>query len=322
MMDIIAPVPEKLLAEQDIIKGGMTLVDEKRALAIHRALKKSAKTTQVSVQEVAGGSAANTMAGIAALGLRAAYISKVADDALGQRFRAGLHEAGLFYETPPTTSGPATARCMIAVTPDGERSMSTFLGATTQIRRADVVRKHIEAASILYLEGYLFDKPTAKAALEKAASIAVAAGRKVALTLSDDFCVHQHRDDFNRLVDNHVDILFANETELLSLTQKDDFEAALESLKNRCETACITRSEKGSVILNGNTRYDIPASPVDNVVDTTGAGDQYAAGVLTGHALGLAWPDCGWLGSLSAAEVISHYGARPITSIHKIAIGA
>lgn len=313
IMDVIGTVPDTLLTEQDIVKGGMTLVDEDRALAIHAAIEAVDAT-----QEIAGGSAANTLVGIAELGVPSAYIGKVKNDALGQRFTDGLRASGLRFETTPTTDGPATARCIIAVTQDGERSMSTFLGATTRLTKDDVIKSHVEAAKILYLEGYLFDSDDAKAAFVKAAEIAQAAGNEVALTLSDDFCVHNHRASFQHLVDNHVDILFANETELLSLYEQTDFETALKILGDHSKTACITRSEKGSVILSGGARYDIPVMAVDNVVDSTGAGDQYAAGVLAGRCMDMTWAEAGRLGSLCAAEVISHIGARPETPIKSL----
>jgi len=313
IMDVIAPVPDSLLDSQNIVKGGMTLIDEARALDLHKVLK-----TVTPPIEVAGGSAANTMVGISELGVKSAYIGKVANDGLGKRFTKGLRQSGLVFDTTPTASGPATARCIIAVTPDGERSMSTFLGATTRLTKRDIVKSQIQNARIIYLEGYLFNTEQTKAAFVKAAEIAHAAGRDVALTLSDDFCVHLHRGSFQHLVDNHVDILFANETELLSLYEKTDFESALKKLGKHCKTACVTRGENGSVILSEGRRYDIAAKAVDKVVDTTGAGDQYAAGVLAGRALGLDWPDAGRLGSICAAEVISHYGARPETPIHEM----
>lgn len=304
IMDVIAPVSDQDLERMDVVKGGMTLIDEARALSLHAQFGESPR-------EIAGGSAANTLVGIAMLGVKSAYIGKVADDSVGQRFAEGMQEAGVTFDTPPLKGGEATARCLIAVTPDGERSMSTFLGASVYFSETDVARKRIEASSLVYMEGYLFDRDEAKAAYVSAAEMAHAAKKTVALTLSDAFCVGRHRESFKHLVDNHVDIVFANEAELLSLHETSDFEEALEKLAKSGTIACITRSEKGSIILADGERHTIPAAPVDKVVDTTGAGDQYAAGVLAGRALGMSWPDAGYLGSRCAAEVISHYGARP-----------
>lgn len=307
IMDIITPTSDQNLTDMSIVKGGMTLIDQDTAIS----LTEQFSALKAEQREVAGGSAANTLVGISNLNLKAAYIGKTADDALGKRFANGMAEAGVHFETQPLVGGEATARCLIAVTPDGERSMSTFLGASVEFGKDDVIKDLIEASDILYLEGYLFDKPAAKEAFVKAAEIAQAAGRKVSFTLSDAFCVDRHRASFKHLVDNHVDIVFANEAELLSLYETDDFDTALKMIEDHAETACITRSEKGSVITSQGQMYTIPACPVDKVVDTTGAGDQYAAGVLAGHAMGLGWEEAGSLGSKCAAEVISHYGARP-----------
>lgn len=311
IMDIIAPVSDNDLKQMVVTKGAMTLIDEARALDLHGQLKGAGG----DLREIAGGSAANTLVGIAMMGVASGYIGKVADDAVGTRFVSGMQDVGVDFKTPPLKDGEATARCLIAVTPDGERSMSTFLGASVYFSKSDVARDMIESAKILYLEGYLFDRDEAKAAFVAAAEIAKAAGRDVALTLSDSFCVDRHRESFKRLVDNHVDIVFANEAELLSLYQVNDFEEALSLLVKQAKVACVTRSEKGSVIIENGMVHNIDAEPVDNIVDTTGAGDQYAAGVLAGRAMGLSWPDAGVLGSRCAAEVISHYGARPEVKI-------
>ena len=310
IMDVIAPVPDQFLNDNAIDKGAMTLIDEARAVDLHGKLAAHAEP-----KEIAGGSAANTLAGIAMLDIPAAYVGKVADDDVGDRFAKGMREAGLDFDTTPLKGQDATARCLIAVTPDGERSMNTFLGASVQFDREDIIREQVEAAKIVYMEGYLFDKDAAKAAFVKAAEIAQAADRKVALTLSDVFCVDRHRDSFKHLVDHHVDILFANEMELLSLYPGMDFDSAIHELAKAGKIACVTRSEKGSVILEGGNQHVIPIEPVDTVVDTTGAGDQYAAGVLAGHVMGMSWADAGYLGSRCAAEVISHYGARPLKKI-------
>jgi sugar/nucleoside kinase (ribokinase family) len=321
IMDVIAPVPDSFLSKENIQKGGMTLIDEPRAIALHQALSKSSG----DVHEVAGGSAANTMVGIAQLGVRAAYFGKVAPDALGKRFSKGMKAAGVDFVTRPAKNSAATARCLIAVTNDGERSMSTFLGASTAFQKADMNAAMIRSAKVIYLEGYLFDAPPAKAAFVRAAEIARQSGTQVALTLSDSFCVDRYRSDFRALVDNHVDILFANEAEILSLYETDRIDTALDALAGAKKVACITRSEKGSVIQDATRRYHVPAVPLSKMgvgkpVDTTGAGDQYAAGVLAGRAMGLGWQDAGHLGSLCAAEVISHYGARPETPIHELAL--
>ena len=314
IMDIIAPVSDAFLTEHNMDKGGMALIDQTRALSLNKALSANGET-----QEIAGGSAANTMVGISALGCRVGYIGKVANDAIGKRLSNGFANVGVDFTTKPIKSGEASARCMIAVTPDGERTMNTFLGASSLFTSSDIAKAKIQAADVLYLEGYLFDAEPAKKAFIKASEIAGAAGRKVALTLSDSFCVGRHRESFKDLVDNHVDILFANEDEILSLYETDRLDTSLDALNGTKTVACITRGDKGYIIQDHDRRHLVLAAPVDKVVDTTGAGDQYAAGVLAGRAMGMNWKDAGYLGSLCAAEVISHYGARPEKSIHEIA---
>lgn len=313
IMDVIAPVSEQLLIDQNIDKGGMTLIDETTALALHKALSAAAQT-----REIAGGSAANTMVGIAELGVSSAYMGKIAKDDVGMRFNKGITDSGLTFKTTPADHG-ATGRCLIAVTPDGERSMSTLLGVATEFTVDDVDADFVKNSAIVYLEGYLFNSKATKAAFVKASEIAQAAGNQVALTLSDSFCVELHRASFKHLVDNHVDILFANEAEIFSLYETDNIDTALDALTGSRTVACITRSDKGSIIQTPERRYHIKAAKVEKVVDTTGAGDQYAAGVLAGRALGLGWEHAGALGSIAAAEVISHYGARPETSIKALA---
>lgn len=315
IMDVIAPIADDVLHSNDIEKGSMTLIDQDRALELHDVL--ASQSDQIS--EVAGGSGANTIAGISALGVNAAYIGKVAKDDLGERFTSSLSAEDVTCCTVPLADGPSTARCLIGVTPDGERSMSTFLGANVAFGPDDIDENIVKSSAITYLEGYLFDTHDQKAAFVHAAEIAKAAGRQVALTLSDSFCVGRHRDAFLHLVEHHVDILFANTDEILSLYETDDLQTALDKVGQVNTIACVTRSEKGSVILVDGTAHYIDAIAVPKVVDTTGAGDQYAAGVLAGRALGLAWPEAGKLGSICAAEVISHYGARPETSIQKLA---
>jgi sugar/nucleoside kinase (ribokinase family) len=316
IMDVIAPVGEDMLVVENITKASMTLIDQKRALHLHRAFKKSSP----KVSEIAGGSGANTIAGSAALGVSAAYIGKVADDGLGKRFTESLGALGVTANTAPLKKGEATARSLIAVTPDGERSMSTYLGANVTFGVKDIDAAIVRASTVTYMEGYLFDTDAQKAAFVKAAEIAKAAGRQVALTLSDSFCVDRHRAAFSHLVDNHVDILFANEDELLSLYETKDLNAALNNVWATGTTTLVTLSDKGSLIKNSGDVHEIPAMPVDKVIDTTGAGDQYAAGVLAGRAMGLSWQDAGRLGSICASEVISHFGARPETAIHDLVV--
>ena len=314
IMDIIAPVADDFLSAQNIERGSMTLVDEPRALSLNDALK-----SQGELREIAGGSAANTMVGIAELGVKAGYVSKIGRDGVGDRLIKGYRDAGVEFETAQTKSGTASARCMIAVTPDGERSMSTFLGANVDFGVADISKKQIARAKTIYLEGYLFDSDEQKAAFKSAAKFAQAAGGQVALTLSDSFCVGRHRDDFRKLAEQQTDILFANEDELLALYDTDRLDTALDALSGMRPVVCVTRGDKGSIIQTNERRHFVKAAPIDKVVDTTGAGDQYAAGVLAGRAMGMEWADAGYLGSLAAAEVIQHYGARPETPIHQIA---
>ncbi|PHR91618.1 MAG: adenosine kinase [Robiginitomaculum sp.] len=317
IMDVIAPVDDKVLKTLEITKGSMTLADETRAMTIHNAFRKGSS----QMIEAAGGSGANTIAGIAALGVSAAFIGKVAADDMGKKFTAALTDIGVKTATRPLKKGVATARSLIAVTPDGERSMTTFLGANIAFGVNDIDERIVRDSAIIYMEGYLFDTNDQKAAFIKAAEIAKAAGRQVALTLSDSFCVDRHRASFQHLVDNYVDILFANNDELLSLYELGDLGASLQRVWKTGTTACVTRSEKGSVIIEDGNVHEIAALPVSKVVDTTGAGDQYAAGVLAGRAMGLSWRDAGHLGSLTAAEVITHYGPRPETPIHELAEG-
>ncbi len=319
IMDVIAPVSDDVLVRENITKASMTLIDQARALHLHGAFEKHSD----KLVENAGGSGANTIAGIAALGVKSAYMGKVADDALGKRFQDSLNSGGATACPLPYATGAATARCLIAVTSDGERSMSTFLGANVEFGPGDIDADIVRASAITYLEGYLFDTNDQKAAFVKAAEIAKAAGRQVSLTLSDAFCVDRHRASFKQLVDNHVDILFANEAELLSLFETEDLTEALSRVTATDTTVLVTRSEKGSLIKHGGDRggdvHKIAPLPVDKIVDTTGAGDQYAAGVLAGRAQGMSWQDAGQLGSLCAAEVITHYGARPEAKIQDLA---
>jgi sugar/nucleoside kinase (ribokinase family) len=304
LVDVIAPSSEAFLSEHNITKGTMALIFDEPAV-------EKLYATMAPGKEVSGGSAANTLAGVASLGGRAAYIGKVADDQLGQVFTHDLNAGGVAYNTPPRQGGPSTGRCLINVTPDGQRSMSTFLGCSPLLSGDDLNHDTIAKAGIVFLEGYLFDAPEAKAAFVTAAQIAHDNGRQVALTLSDIFCVERHKEAFRDLVANHIDILFANEAEIIALYDAPDFEAALTSARADCALVALTRSEKGSVLARGQEVVSVPADPVGKVVDTTGAGDLYAAGVLYGLATGRNLETCGLLGSLAAAEIISHYGARP-----------
>ena len=313
IVDMICPVEESFLQEWDIVRDSMSLIDEPRAEAL---------TGAATGQELSGGSAANTIAGIASFGAKTAYFGKVADDRLGQVFRDDMRANDIPFETSPLTGGPATARSIIFVTPDGSRSMNTFLGATTLFSPSDIDEDMVTASGILYLEGYLFDRDEAKRAFVHAAEIAGKAGRKVSLTLSDSFCVDRHRDSFRHLIRNHVDILFTNEAELLSLYETNDFEAAIALLREDSSLAAVTRGAEGSTIVSADAPIHLRAEPVAQVVDTTGAGDQYAAGFLVGLARGLPLADCGRLGHIAAAEVISHYGPRPEKSYQALAMAA
>ena len=304
LVDVIAPATDAFLVEHAITKGAMTLIFDEAAVETLYA-------KMTPGQETSGGSAANTLAGIASLGGRAAYIGKVSDDQLGGVFRHDLNAGGVSYDTQPRTGGPSTGRCLINVTPDGQRSMSTFLGCSPLLNADDLDQAKIASAGIVFLEGYLFDAPEAKQAFVIASEFAHAAGRKVALTLSDLFCVDRHKQSFRDLVSGHIDILFANEAEILALYDTSDFDTALAAARKDCEFVALTRSELGSVLARGSEVVAVPASPVDTVVDTTGAGDLYAAGVLFGLATNRDLETCGRLGSLAASEIISHYGARP-----------
>ena len=307
IVDVIAHADDNFLAAQSMVKGGMTLIDEARAEAIYQAMGPAV--------EISGGSAANTIAGIASLGGKAGYIGKVRDDLLGKVFRHDITSAGVTFTTPAVTDGPSTARSMILVTPDAQRTMNTYLGACVNLRPEDVDLALIESAQVTYLEGYLFDPPQAQEAFRLAARTAHAAGRKVSLSLSDGFCVGRHRAAFLDLVEHHVDILFANESEISALFETDDFDTAVTRVRGLCELAALTRGPDGSVLVSRDHIVEVPAAKAAKIVDTTGAGDLYAAGVLHGLTTGRTLAECGRLGSLCAAEIISHYGPRPETSL-------
>jgi sugar/nucleoside kinase (ribokinase family) len=312
IIDILQRVPEAFLAEACITKAAMTLIEGSRADQL-TALFSGAVVA-------AGGSAANTVTGVASFGGATGYIGKVAADDLGARFTDEFRAAGVAFDTPPRAGPPGTARCLIAVTPDGQRSMSTYLGVSTLLSADDIDADLIAVGAMLFLEGYLFDRQEAKAAFVRAAEIARGAKRKVALTLSDTFCVERHRDSFKHLVAGHVDILFANEHEILSLYENTDLGAALDAARSACPITIVTRSEVGSLIVAGTETIEVKPMPVARVVDTTGAGDQYAAGFLFGYARGRPLPECGALASLAAAEVISHMGPRPETNLRALAL--
>ncbi len=311
LVDVIAHASEEFIAQQKeshgMEKGSMNLIEEPRAVELYSQMPDGVETS--------GGSAANTLAGFASFGGKCAYIAKVADDNLGNVFKKDIRSIGVDFDTIPLAIGPSTGRCMILVTPDAERTMNTFLGATSELNEGDIEKDLISSAQITYLEGYLYDKPQAKKAFIRAAEYAHEAGHRVALTLSDPFCVDRHRDDFLELVEHHVDILFANEDEIKSLYQKDDFEDAIALVSQNVDIAVITRTEKGAVILSKGEQFLIDAEPVENIIDTTGAGDQFAAGFLYGLTEDLPLAECGFLGAMAAAEVISHIGPRPQVSL-------
>ena len=312
IVDVIARAEDDFLVAQKMQKGTMALIDEERAQAIYAAMGPAV--------EHSGGSAANTIAGIASFGARAAFVGKVRDDQLGGVFAHDIRASGVAFETPAAKDGPSTARCYIMVTPDGERTMNTYLGAAQNLQPQDIDEAQVGAAAITYLEGYLWDPPQAKAAFVKAAAAAHKAGRIVALTLSDAFCVDRYRDEFLKLMrDKTVDLLFANEAELKSLYQTADFDTALSALRRDARLAAVTRSEKGCVVVSGETLEAVPAFPIAKLVDTTGAGDLFAAGFLFGYSRGTDHKTAGKLGALAAAEVIQHVGARPEVSLAMLA---
>jgi len=311
IVDVLSRTEDAFVAQHDLVKGSMTLIDLPRAEAIYGALGQSV--------EVSGGSAANTVAGVADLGGRCGFIGRVRNDQLGGIFRHDVRANGTIFDTPPAEAGPPTGRCMVMVTPDSQRTMATYLGAAVDFGPADLDLALIQSAKVLYLEGYLWDAEPAKRAFLEAAEGAHAAGRKVALTLSDSFCVERHRAGFLDLVERHVDLLFANEAEIAALYQVSDFDAALQQVRGHCEVAALTRSEKGSVVLSGEEVHIVDAITVGPLVDTTGAGDLYAAGFLFGYTEGYSLYDCGRLGSLCAAEVIAHLGPRPQRSLKELA---
>jgi sugar/nucleoside kinase (ribokinase family) len=314
IVDVLSQADDSFIQQEKLAKGTMALIDEARAHDLYGKMGPGI--------EASGGSAANTIAGIASLGGKAAYIGKVADDPLGKVFVQDLRATGVRYDTAPLAGGPATARCLILVTPDAQRTMNTFLGASVEFQPVDIDRDLIASAQITYLEGYLFDRHAAKEAFRQAGAIAHQAGRKVSLTLSDPFCVDRHRADFRALIRGQVDILFANEAEICSLYETQDFEKAAAAVRAEAEIAVLTRSEKGAEVVTAKDRVKVPAAPVGKVVDTTGAGDLFASGFLYGFTRGRDMAHCAKLGALCAAEIISHFGARPEAKLADLAAKA
>ena len=309
-MDVIAHAEDDFIHSEGLVKGSMTLIESERAVTLYRAMG--------SAVEMSGGSAANTMCGIASFGGRAAYIGKVADDELGAVFAHDLRAVGVTFRPGLPEGEMRTGRCLILVSPDAQRTMNTYLGMSSWLHPGDLDTDTIADAHVTYLEGYLFDRPEAKDAFRVAARTAHDAGRMVSLTLSDSFCVERHRDDFLGLVEEDVDVLFGNADELRALYRVTSFDAAIEQVRRHCHLAAITNGKEGSVIVTREEVIPIPAEPVGRVVDTTGAGDLYAAGFLHGLTSGRSLKQCGRLGSIAAAEVISHVGPRPLVELHRL----
>jgi sugar/nucleoside kinase (ribokinase family) len=315
IVDVIARVDDGFVEKHGLVKGSMNLIDEARAEALYADMGQAV--------EVSGGSAGNTAAGIASFGGRAAYFGKVKADQLGHIYRHDMRSQGVMFDSTAATDGPATARSFILVTPEGERTMNTYLGACVNLTTEDIDEATVSAAKVTYMEGYLWDRPEAKEAFKRAAQIARKAGRMTSITLSDSFCVERHRESFLDLIRNDIDIVFANETEIKSLYQTQNFNGALRAIQNDCAIAVLTRSSDGCVVVKGEEVHSAPAFPVSRVVDVTGAGDLFAAGFLHGFTHGKSLPLCAQLGALAAAEVISHMGARPEVKlqVHATALG-
>ena len=311
IVDVMAPCADDLIEELQLNRGGMTLVDTARAQELYDAMGPA--------REISGGSAANTLAGLAALGAQCAFIGQVADDQLGEVFAHDIHAVGIDFDTPPRAEDPPTARCLIFVTPDGQRTMNTFLGASQFLPASALNEAAIGGASVLYLEGYLWDPEEPRAAMRRAIESARAAGRKVAFTLSEVFVIDRHGDDFRALIDDGlIDILFANHLELAALTGQADFEDGIAALKDKVPTLVVTRSAEGAVAVSHGARAEVAAEPIERVVDTTGAGDLFAAGFLFGYVRGEPLERCLRRGAIAAAEIISHYGARPGADLQEL----
>ena len=312
IVDVMAPSSDELIAELGLVRGGMTLVDTDRARELYDAMGPA--------REISGGSAANTLAGLAALGANCAFIGQVADDQLGEVFAHDIRAGGIAFATPSREGEPPTARCLIFVSPDGQRTMNTYLGASQFLPAEALDERAITDAAVLYLEGYLWDPEEPRAAMRKAIAAARGAGRKVAFTLSDAFVISRHGDDFRKLIDaGEIDILFANQDELAALTGLGDFDAGVAALAGKVPVLVVTRGPAGAVAVAGAERAQVTAEPIDRVVDTTGAGDLFAAGFLFGHVRGHALAACLKLGAVCAAEIISHYGARPEADLKTLA---
>ena len=304
IVDVMAPCADDLIDQLGLTRGGMTLVDTERAKALYDAMGPA--------REISGGSAANTLAGLAALGAKCAFIGQVADDQLGEVFAHDIRAGGIAFDVAARAGDPPTARCLIFVTPDGQRTMNTFLGASQFLPPAALNDDAIAAAKVLYLEGYLWDPEEPRAAMRRAIAAARNAGRQVAFTLSDAFVIDRHGDDFRALIaEGQIDILFANHVELAALTGLDDFDAGIAALEDKVPVLVVTRSEHGAVAVSSGQRAEVPAEPVVRVVDTTGAGDLFAAGFLYGHVNERPLRECLTLGAICAGEIISHFGARP-----------
>ena len=313
IVDVISHSEDSFLALHGLSKGAMTLIDADAADMLYDRMGPGI--------ECSGGSAANTIAALASLGSSCGFVGKVADDELGKVFGHDIRSLGVAFDCDPLIDGKSTARCLILVTPDAQRTMQTFLGACTELYPTDIDDEMIAAGAVTYLEGYLWDPPHAKDAFRKAAKTAEQAGRKVALSLSDPFCVDRHRDDFIDLVDNHVNLLFANEEEIKSLYQVDNFDDAFQHVRGHCDIAALTRGPLGSVVIAGDEVHVVDAEPVEHVIDTTGAGDAFAAGFLHGFTQGQDLHTCARMGGVASAEVISHMGARPEASLREL-VGA
>ena len=311
LVDIIASVDDAFVEAHDFPHGATTMVALERAEALYADLPPA--------QELSGGSCANTIAGLGSFGTAVAFIGRVRDDQFGKVYTHDLRSLGVHFDVTPASDGPATGRCLVMVTPDAQRTQCTYLGASSFIGPEDVDADVVARSQVTYLEGYLWDHPSAKDAIRKAANAARDAGRHVAFTLSDPFCVDRHRDEFRALVADEIDVLFGNEAEICSLYEVEDFDTALQQLRPHCRVGALTRSERGSLVIGGDEVHVIDAEPVGRLVDTTGAGDQYAAGFLHGLTNGYDLATCGRLGSLAAAEVISHFGARPAVSLAQLA---
>ena len=311
IVDVLAHADDAFLDSHGMVKGTMALIDDDQAHKLYDEMG--------TAMECSGGSAANTAAGIASLGGKPAFIGKCHADPLGEIFAHDIKAIGVHYETAPAKSGPQTARCLILVSPDAQRTMNTFLGACTRLGPDDIDEALVASAQVTYIEGYQWDMPAAKEAIVKAAKAARKAGRGVALSLSDPFCVDRHRDEFRELVKEHVDIVFANEEEIKSLYQVDTFDDALQNVRKDCKVAALTRGAKGAVVVGENEIHIIDAAPVDKVEDTTGAGDLFASGFLYGYTRGMDLATCARIGGVAAAEIISHVGARPEKPLAELA---